>query len=241
MKETLKSCGLTENQADIYIALLKEGETSASKLAKLIKINRSTIYQELNELVKQGLASYVIKDFKRYYKASPPEQILTQLEDKKQEIKSILPQLKNLQDTSIKPLIDIKVYEGKEGIKSFYQQILNEKPKEVLALGVTGIAWEILQFTFPHFVKEYQKAGIKSRYLANNDSKQRLKQHPKKNLLIKYLPKETYSDVTTIIFNDNIAIQSLQKEQIYVVIIRDKKLAQGYKNYFKFIWKSTIS
>lgn len=63
------------------------------------------------------------------------------------------------------------------------------------------------------------------------------KNHPKEFLEIKYLPKEYKSYVTTIIYGDKVGIQSLQEDNIYVTIIKDKMLAKTYKNYFDILWK----
>ncbi len=62
--------------------------------------------------------------------------------------------------------------------------------------------------------------------------------HSRDYLKIKYLPQEYEADVTTIIYGDKVAIQSLQKENIYVIIIKDGFLYKTYKNYFNFMWKT---
>jgi len=231
----LQECGLNEKEAIIYLELLKEKKCNASKLAKLTKINRTTVYLELNNLLNKGLVSYVIKNSKKYFQASSPNKLIEILDSKKAKISMLLPKLKELHK-SIDPF-KIEVFEGREGIKTFYQDILNSKVKEVLAFGVTGKAFEVLKFEFPHFVKRYEKANLGARYLANESSKNLLKSLPKGRVKIKYLSKEYFSDVTTIIYDNKIAIQSLVKENIFVIMIKDRKLAESYRNYFEFMWK----
>jgi len=235
-KEILKEAGLNEKEATIYLELLREKICNASKLSKITKIQRTTVYLELDNLIKKGLVSYVIKNSKRYYQAASPEKLIENLDTKKQKINSILPDLKNLHH-SIEPF-KIEIFEGKEGIKTFYQDVLNSNNKELLAFGVTGNAFEILKFEFPHFVKKYEKAGLKVRYLANKSSEKLLAELPKDKAKIKYLPEQYSSDVTTIIYANKIAIQSLVKDNIFVILIEDEKLFKGYKNYFEFMWKS---
>ena len=124
MKERiLEELGLNEKEARIYLTLLKEKSCTASKLAKLAKINRTTAYLELENLMSLGLVSYVVKDSKRYYQAASPDKLIEILDSKKAKIQSILPQLKGLHK-SIEPF-KFEVFEGKEGIKTFYQDILN--------------------------------------------------------------------------------------------------------------------
>ncbi|MDP3026452.1 MAG: helix-turn-helix domain-containing protein [Nanoarchaeota archaeon] len=235
-KEILREAGLNDKEAIIYLELLKERICNASKLAKLTKIQRTTIYLELENLMRKGLVSYVIKNSKRFYQAASPEKLIEILDTKKQKIKSILPDLKSLHH-SIEPF-KIEIFEGKEGIKTFYQDILNSNTKELLAFGVTGNAFETLKFEFPHFVRKYEKAGLKVRYLANKSSEKLLTGLPRYRVKIRYLPEKYSSDVTTIIYANKIAIQSLVKENLFVVLIEDERLFRGYKNYFEFMWNS---
>ncbi|MBS3056647.1 MAG: hypothetical protein J4473_04400 [Candidatus Aenigmarchaeota archaeon] len=230
--------GLTTNQSKVYIVLLKANESTASELSKRSSINRSTTYQELSGLIKLGLVSYIIKNSRRYYNASSPEKLIEILDTKKAEIERIIPDLKRIENSITKPFAHVEVYEGREGIKTFYQHILNTNPVEVIAFGVTGMAFEILKYSFPQFVKKYEIAGIKARYLANFDSKKWLRELPKKHVKIRYMPKEYCSGITTIIYSDFVAIQSLVKENMQVILIRDKILAAGYKKYFEFMWNS---
>ena len=62
-EQVLKEFGLNEREVQVYLALLKEKSCTASKLAKVAKVNRTTAYLELENLMKRGLVSYVIKDW----------------------------------------------------------------------------------------------------------------------------------------------------------------------------------
>ena len=46
------------------------------------------------------------------------------------------------------------------------------------------------------------------------------------------------SKSTTIIYSNKIAIQSLQEDNIYVIVITDELLYKSYRNYFEFMWNS---
>lgn len=234
MEKVLKDLGLNEREVQVYIALLKEKSCTASKLAKIAKINRTTTYLELENLMKLGLVSYVIKDSKRYYQVAPPEKFIEIIDEKKKKFKEILPKLKNLQKTP-QPF-SIEVFEGKEGIKTFYQDIYNSA-KEFLVLGATGKATEVLEYSYPHFINKFVKRKIKERAIANTNAKEIMSKHPKKYFQVRYLSKKFDAMVTTIIYKEKVAIQSLQKNNIYVVIISDNLLYKTYKNYFECLWK----
>lgn len=233
MEEILRELGLNEREAKVYLTLLKEKISTASKLAKQSKLNRTTTYLELENLMKMGLVSYVIKDSKRYYRSAPPERFIDILEDKRNKFEMILPKLKEIRP-SIQPF-SIEVFEGKEGIKTFYQDLYNNA-KEFLVFGATGKATEVLQYSYPHFLDKFIKKNIKERALANSQSREIMESHPKSHFKAKYLPEKYVADVTTVIYNGKVAIQSLQEENIYVIVVSDKLLYKSYKNYFEFMW-----
>ena len=232
----LTEIGLTENESKLYLSLLKEGTSSASQISKVTNVNRTTSYLELDKLIEKGLVSYTIKDSKKYFTAANPKKLLNILDLKRKKVQSIIPNLESFPQKQNKFLSD--VYEGKEGLKTFYQDILNTSPKEVLAFGITGLAFDVLEFEFPHFVKECKKRKITAKYIANKDSKINLEKLPNNFVKIKYLDKQYDSKVTTIIYSGKVAIQSLIGKSIYIVVIKDEFLYESYKNTFNFMWDS---
>ena len=233
-EEILRDLGLNERETNVYLALLKEKSCTASKLAKLAHVHRTTTYLELENLMRKGLVSYVIKDSKRYYQASPPEKFIEILEEKKRNFEAVLPKLKGLHQTSQQ--FSVEVFEGKEGVKTFYQDIYNTA-KEFLVFGATGKATEVLKYSYPHFLEKFIKKNIKERALANFQARKIMESHPKTHIKVKYLPEKYKAEVTTLIYNGKVAIQSLQEQSIYVVVISDKLLYESYKKYFEFMWE----
>lgn len=71
----------------------------------------------------KGFIFYVIKSGVKYFEAVNPEKLIDTLHEKEEQIKTILPELKRMQDNIIdKPKIEI--YEGKEGIKTMHEEII---------------------------------------------------------------------------------------------------------------------
>ena len=104
----LQDFGLTEKQVNLYLALLKSGESTASDLAKATNTNRSFTYDRLKKLTELGLVSYVIKDNKKYFIPAKPSQLLAILKEREAKIKSILPQLESISiDAKDKPIVEI--------------------------------------------------------------------------------------------------------------------------------------
>ncbi len=85
--ETLKSIGLTNGEARVYIALLSLGTSTVSPIVKLSGISSSKVYFILNRLAVKGLVSMSIKEKNRIYSATEPERILDYLEEREKIIK----------------------------------------------------------------------------------------------------------------------------------------------------------
>jgi sugar-specific transcriptional regulator TrmB len=235
MINELKELGLNEKEINIYLKLLAEKTSTASKLAKLTKINRTTVYLELDNLMQLGLVNYVIINSKRHYQAASPDKLIDILNFKRERILSILPKLKVLNTYNVP--FKTEVYEGKEGIKTFYQDVLKTN-KDFLVLGATGKAMNVMRYYYPQILNKLKKTKIKERALANYTSKKIMDKHPKSHINIKYLPKKFYFPVTTVVYSNKVAIQSLQNENIYVIIITDENLAKSYNNFFEYIWET---
>ncbi|MFA6073177.1 MAG: helix-turn-helix domain-containing protein [Candidatus Woesearchaeota archaeon] len=231
MREIIRSFGLNERETEVYIALLKLKEGTAPTISKLTKINKSTVYLELEGLINMGLASYVVKNGVKYFKPANPNKFLDILESKKEKMKEIIPQLSALSFFE-KP--HFVVYEGKEGLKTSLRDILYEN-KDILVFGACGNIFEKMKYYFPNLIKTFSKTNIKIKYIVNGKREDFENTLPKKRAEIKYLNLK--SDVATIIYGDKVAIQSLN-DDMYAAVINDKRLAESYKSYFNFMWKS---
>jgi sugar-specific transcriptional regulator TrmB len=229
----LRNAGLSEHEARVYAKLIEYNLCTASALAKLVHLNRTTTYLQLDRLKDLGLVSYVIKNGKRYFQPANPEKLIEILNERKRKIEEIMPSLKMLH--TFTPEYNIEVYEGKEGIKTFYEDIL-KIGKDFCAFGVTGKAFDVLEYSFPHFVEKGKKAKIHARYIANVSARKALKAGLNPNFKIKYLSDEFSAEVTTIIYGKKVAIQSLVKEQIFVIVISHSATSKSYQAYFEFLW-----
>ena len=78
--ETIKRLGITEYEAKVYLALIKNGCSNAGELILLSEVPHSRIYGVLqtleakNWVIREGISSREGKAAK--YKAKPPEEIL---------------------------------------------------------------------------------------------------------------------------------------------------------------------
>ena len=66
-EKILEGLGLSKQEAEAYLALLKLGGSLASLVAKEMSIKRTTVYAILKSLSDKGLALVYFRKGKKYY------------------------------------------------------------------------------------------------------------------------------------------------------------------------------
>lgn len=238
-QKLLRKIGLTDNEISVYLALLKVGESLASKVAEEINLNRTHCYDVLESLAEKGLISYIIKANKKHFRAASPNKILDYLAEKehllekqKKEIQKLLPDLLALKKP-LKEETKAEIFKGPEGIKTIYSDILRTA-KEYYVLGATGQIAEFLQYYFPAHETQRVKKKIKLKLLFNVSLKG-TKITRRKFAEIRFLPEKFSSPIPTTIYNNKVVI--LIWTEPLAIVIKNKEVADTYKSYFKLLWE----
>ncbi len=132
--QKLQRFGLSEKEADIYLALLHLGTVPASDIAKKSGVNRSTAYVVLESLTKKGLAAIEIRDGVRSYSPASPDRLVQKAEDSAREHaelaklgREMLSELETIEKSKDSTKPNIKFFEGIAGIKTAYENMLLSK------------------------------------------------------------------------------------------------------------------
>lgn len=230
-KEILQTLGLTENEGKVYLALLELGPSLAGTVSKKTGIHRRNIYDIVERLAKKGLIGYIIKNNRKLFEAVNPEKFKDILKQKQQELQENLPFLQDLY-TKTKEKQETNFYTGVEGLKTVFQdQISENKGNEILILGASSSASEILPFYFKWYDKDRVRNKIKTRIISSDE----LKKIPLSE--IRYLPQKYANPLAINIYKDKVAI-ILWKKVPLAIVIKEKEIAESYKQYFELMWKS---
>lgn len=231
--DALTEIGFTKREAQAYLALLQLEEAKAGQIAEYTREDRTNVYDSLKSLVKKGLANYVIKNNKTYYRISSPSKLKDYLVEKEKILQEVLPDIYKIYK-SYKPKPVIEVYEGKEGIKTVLSDILRGG-EDFVGFGATDRASILLPEFTRRYLKEREKKNIKARQFypeGENVLKSKLS-------VFRPMPKEFSSLVTTLIYKDKVALFMWFIEPPVVLLIKNKEAADTYKNQFEFMWKMT--
>tara|TARA_Y100000310_G_C20656854_1_gene802423 strand:- start:1129 stop:1824 length:696 start_codon:yes stop_codon:yes gene_type:complete len=226
--QELKEAGLTDNESKVYLALLDLGPSLAGQISRKTGLHRRTVYDVTEMLIKKGLIGYILKNNRRLFQASNPERILEILEEKQNLLQPLVDSLSE-KFTKTKTKEETNFYKGKEGLKNIFQDQLSYK--EVLILGASSKAYEVLQFYFKWYDKARKEKRIKTRIIAQD---KKIKRIPLAE--IKYLPEKYQNPVSVNIYGDKTAIILWATEPV-AILIKNKEITEGYKNYFELMWK----
>ncbi len=243
MLKELNELGLTAEEAKVYLAILELGGSFVSAIARRAKVNRSSCYHTLDNLVKKGLISSYQRGKVKHYVAEDPKVFIRIAEERTQRTKDLIPQLLSVTNIlAFKP--KIRFFEGIEGIKAIYEDVLTTEEGEVL--GYTNL--EGIIELFPDYFKQFNKKkiekGVRTRYIApaTEEGVDIVdKYFPKKydkNLLeiLMVNPKEFNFQNEIAIYGNKVAVMSLNKDELIGLLVESTTFAQSMKSVFDLAW-----
>jgi len=226
---SLKQAGLSDNEEKVYLALVDLGPSLAGQISRKTGLHRRTVYDVTEMLIKKGFIGYILKNNRRIFQASNPQRFLDILDEKKNLLEPFIQELGE-KFIKTKEKEETNFYKGKEGLKSVFEDQLLGK-QEILILGASPKAYEILKFYFHWYDKARKKKKIKTRIIATDKKIKRIALAD-----IKYLPEKYSSPVSVNIYGEKVAIVLWAKEP-FVIVIKNKEISESYKNYFELMWR----
>ena len=232
-KEVLQKFGLTENEAQVYLILLRLGSATASEITQKSGIHRINVYDILERMQEKGLVSYVMIGKRKHYEAADPKRILEIEEERKKDIQSIIPELA-AQRTLGKSPQDATIFKDKKGIMNVLEEIT--KSKTVVYLFASG--WGFKE-KFPKYYDIWHNRlvlnKIKVKTLLSKKFKKTLE--VPKPLDYRFLPSEYVFPSTTLVYEEKV-FMIMWTGQPIAILIRGKEIAASYRKFFEILWKS---
>src|SRR3989344_6965152 len=225
----LREIGLQGGEITVYLSLLKLNEATATQITQNTGLHRSNIYDIIEKLINKGLASFIIKNNVKYFRASSPTKILDYIKEKEVKISQIIPSLIEISKGKVED-IKVEIYKGKEGIKTILSDIIKEG-KDYLLFGHLKFE-EILPIYVKQFVKLIDKKKITEKAILEKGAEIiPAKHHKYKNILKEYLFPNA-----TIVYGNKVAV-FIWQDPYYIILIENKDVASSYKTHFNLLWK----
>ncbi len=236
----LSELGLSEREISVYVALHKLGSTTTGPLVKESGVQNAKIYETLNKLIKKGLATYILKEKIKYFQATDPNSLLNFFEEKKENTKKIIEQLKTLREKK-EPEYEAKIYEGIKAIKSVFYEMYDCIGKNseycVFPIGESLSRPELINF-FNQIFHKRTKMKIRIKALPNKKVKKIISKFYShhKLLSVRYTSQEFPTGI--FIFRDHV-LNVTWSEKPVATLIRSRSNYQVWQKFFDKEWNKT--
>lgn len=239
----LRSVGLDEKEAPLYLAGLQLGSAPASDYAKAAGLNRVTAYNTLEGLVRRSLFTLEKKPRAKWYAPVLPEQLSVEVRKNAQSLERMLPELRSLQGSSYrKP--NVRFYEGWEGVRRVYEDTLTAKG-ELLNFANSAAVRRFWPGYDEEYVTQRVARGIRLRGIAPDDETGRKVHGEDRSRLreIRLVPGKDFDFTNEInVYDHKVAICSFDSGlkgngDMFAVIIESKEVAETQRQIFEMAWR----
>ena len=235
----LEEIGLTTHEAEIYLEILRFGEASVGMILEKVPLHREQAYRALKKLEEAELIRQFIKHKRAYFAATNPEILINRVKSKIEIAESLQPLLKGMYQHY--PHV-VQVRENVESFEYLFEDILKTvgKDGEYLILGGVGNAFYSLEKVRPlyhKYVNIYAKKNINLRMLSFGGQDFTTQFWAQPLLEVKELPGSYGTPVATVIYGDKVALEVMDPENISIISIENKNIADAYRQQFESLWK----
>ncbi len=236
IKQTLKQVGMTENEIQVYITLLKLGSSIVAHIAERSGLYRPYVYDTLERLQEKGLVSFYVRENKRYFEAVNPEQLVELEKEKLEELNGVLPKLQEFVSIP-KEATRVQLYSGRKVVRVIQKDVLRtllDTGGESLVIGVDEKKFmDADPIVMKQFFNQLKRNKLKERVLVREGDNY-LPAY-KKTTQYKFLSKEFFDPTSTFIYGNKVAIV-LFTEPLYGLLIESAILAKTYRKQFNLLW-----
>ena len=232
----LKTLGMNQLQAQVYVAALELGEATMQALARKSAVNRSTIYTFIDELKERGYILETRKNKRKVYSAIHPERLVEMQKSRVTELQNAVPELLAIYNKSgAKPRVTF--YEGLQGVEDVYSDMLREKKEIVAYEDLEDLKGELPKRIFEWFPAERAKKDILIKTISRDVPFAREFAKRNRGLLreTKFITAPKFkTDIN--IYGDKVALIDLQGSSQFAVLIENHNLAETMRTVWQQLW-----
>lgn len=241
--ESLIDLGLKSQEAKIYLACLKLGQSTVGNIADEADVQRTFVYDILDNLHEKGIVSKVLLRGKMHFSVISIDQFKKLQQSKLDAFEKLLPEFKAIEKT-VGDRPKVRFYEGREGLKIALQDTLNQEYGGEIFAYATG---EGFYDEEKQFINDYLKQRIKKRISVralgpDNPINRDYVAHDKEQLReTRLVPQDIYPFTNEIdIYGNKLLIMSLQGE-LLAVIIESESIAKTQRAIFELAWRGAAT
>lgn len=236
--ESLSELGLKDQEAKVYLALLKLGQARVGQIADESAVQRTFIYDILKDLQEIGLASSVEIRGRKRFSAVSLDQFKKMQENKLEKFEKLLPEIRGLV-SAIGDRPKVQFFEGKEGVTAAQADTLNLPDGSEFLSYATG---EGLYDQDPEMAMAYIKSRVKKKITVraiapDSPATRKFSDNDEKHLrTTRLVSADKFPFANEIdVYGNKVMLMSLTGELI-AVIIESESTAKTMRAIFELAW-----
>lgn len=233
----LKNLGLTGTEIKVFLALLELENATAGSIIESSGLQNAVVHRAINSLKDKEFVTYIFEGKRKHYQTIAPRKLLDYMEEKKSELKKIIPELEAKSRLAGKKP-KASMFQGMKGVRELINSIIEGNAKEYFSYGGSKKSNEALgDYFWEGFHRRRIEKKIKAKLLFHLSLKKWGKQLKKlKNTEIRYTEQEFEELTETIICGSKVGI-ILYLEKPYGFVIEEQGAAASYKRFFSLLWQ----
>lgn len=240
--EALQEFDLSKNEAAVYVELLGLGRTNVGPIVTKTKLHRQLVYSALESLVERKMATVVTKNGRKYFQASSPRNIVTELKEKQVKATELLPDLLKLQEKS-KDKLEIHILHGSQQYFENLKQLVasakrTDKVYRTIGGGTYEDAYKYMGNNYRQYVDIVHKAKLKKLVIGPNPSvgMARSRLWREKDATVRVLQEGLIAPAYTRITKEMVSIE-IYGSDVTIIQILNKAVAAIYVQHFDILWE----
>ena len=244
IKQILDNFSFSEQESEIYLAVLKLGKAGVKEIAKKADMSRTSAYFHINKLEERGVLRKIKGEGKLYFTAKPPQDIADELEKKVTDLKSIVPKLESLEEVE-KEVPEVSVDESRTKYEQIYDEIssLSRNSEFRVIEGKEAMIHEIDSLhgeKWDKFFNRIKERKIETRALFTEEgletakekmSRENISNIKKREWLMKTLPHNQLPfDELVYIYSNKVVFLFPRVSLIFT--IKHRRIARAFKSIF---------
>lgn len=247
IKDALAILNIAGRESEVFLALLQYGVSTAARLAKHTpSIPRTSVYDIIRTLQKQGLVSSFERDGELYYQVENIEHVADSIEAQKRELTEKQNRLRSVADlfnqiktgTAYEP--GIRHFEGKQGILAIQRELQNARQETRTIVDIASVYRTFPRMLVEDNLKDFQTYKVlkKDLMIKSREAERYLKVAPISPLhQVKWLPPDVSFKTDTLIWEGHVAIIDYS-DRLSGIIIDNPTISQTFVAWFEMMWAS---
>ncbi|NTW22589.1 hypothetical protein HGA34_03550 [Candidatus Falkowbacteria bacterium] len=235
----LTRLGLTEDETKVYLALLRTGKLNISELSKVTGLYRPMVYKLLPRLYGMQLVAYQKVGKRTYYVAENPAQLKLLVDKLSDDLEMVSEELfQTYRNGKQRPVI--KNFEGKEGIRRVYDEMMSLcKKGDIIYRYESPKNYQKNKEYYPRLYLNKAagaRESIIEKFVITNEKTHMLR-HKRLERYSKYVPASFDPfeyDITQLIYKNRVVFIDYKREAANV--IESTRYAEFQKRLFKLLF-----